>query len=227
MRETTKLNYAHLDLVSEQALQSPDFFNVKRLVKLEEMFAARVHLGHKEGTLNRFMAPYIFGSRLGHLIIDLEQSAALLQEALNFTAHIAFRNGIILFVNKSATTGHLVEQTAMRCGEYSHCREWRIGTFTDSTNFFESVTRLPDLLIFLSTLNNIFEPHPAIAEAAKHMIPSIAVVDSNADPCLITYPVPGNDDSRQSVAYFCRLFEAAIGAGKAKRAQCLAETTTA
>lgn len=115
----------------------------------------------------------------------------------------------------------------MRCGEYSHCREWRIGTFTDSTNFFESVTRLPDLLIFLSTLNNIFEPHPAIAEAAKHMIPSIAVVDSNADPCLITYPVPGNDDSRQSVAYFCRLFEAAIGAGKAKRAQCLAETTTA
>lgn len=89
--------------MSEKALQVPDFFNVKRLVKLEEMFAARVHFGHKEGTLNAFMKPYLFGSRLGHLIIDLDQSVHLLQEAVNFAAHIAFRNGIILFVNKSAS----------------------------------------------------------------------------------------------------------------------------
>lgn len=76
-------------------------------------------------------------------------------------------------------------------------------------------------MIFLSTMNNVFEQHPAIPEAAKHMIPTIGVVDTNSDPCLITYPVPGNDDSIQSISYFCRIFEEAIKTGKLKRIECL------
>lgn len=68
---------------------------------MQEMFDARVHLGHKEGTLNPLMKPFILGSRLGSLIIDLEQSKQLLADALNFTAHIASRGGIILFINRS------------------------------------------------------------------------------------------------------------------------------
>lgn len=103
IEDSDQLNYAYYEQVSEKALKEPDFFNVKRLVKVQEMFDARVYMGHKEGTLNNYMKPYIFGSRLGHLVIDLDQSVHLLQEAVNFAAHIAFRNGIILFVNKSAS----------------------------------------------------------------------------------------------------------------------------
>lgn len=114
-----------------------------------------------------------------------------------------------------------MEQTAINCGEYSHCRHWQIGTFTDSINFFGGVTRLPDLLIFLSTMNNIFETHPAVKEAAKMMIPTIGVVDTNSDPRLITYPIPGNDDTAQSIAYFCKIFEQAIKIGKERRIECL------
>ena len=114
-----------------------------------------------------------------------------------------------------------MEKTAQNCGEYSHCREWTVGTFTDSIKFFDAVTRLPDLLIFLNTMGNIFETHPAVNEAAKMMIPTIGVVDTNADPCLITYPVPGNDDSLHSLQYYCRLFEEAIKIGKRKRIECL------
>lgn len=70
-------------------------------------------------------------------------------------------------------------------------------------------------------MNNVFEPHPAIAEAAKVLVPSIGIVDTNSNPCLITYPVPGNDDSEQSIEYYCKLFEQAIKAGKQKRLECL------
>lgn len=98
-----QLNQAFYEEVGEKALGQADYFNVKRLVKLQEAFDARVYLGHKEGTLNPYMKPYIFGSRLSHLVIDLDQTVHLLQEAVNFAAHIAFRNGIILFINKSAT----------------------------------------------------------------------------------------------------------------------------
>lgn len=114
-----------------------------------------------------------------------------------------------------------MEQTALNCGEYSHCRDWKLGTFTDSVKFFESFTRLPDLLIFLNTMGSIFQTHTAVMEAAKHMIPTIGVVDTNCNPCLITYPVPGNDDSLQSIQYYCELFEKAIKAGKQKRLEAL------
>lgn len=81
-------------------LKHPDYFGVKNLFTIKDLFDARVHFGHKEGTLNQHMTPYILGSRLGVLIIDLEQTAKRLREALNVTAHIAFRGGIVLFVNR-------------------------------------------------------------------------------------------------------------------------------
>lgn len=96
------LNQEYYEKQCQKSLTEKDFFNVNKLIKIEEMFDARVYMGHKEGTLNIYMKPYIFGSRLGHLIIDLDQTVVLLQEALNVAAHIAFRNGIILFINKSS-----------------------------------------------------------------------------------------------------------------------------
>ena len=80
---------------------------------------------------------------------------------------------------------------------------------------------MPDLLILLSTMNNIFERHQAIVDAARVMIPTIGIVDTNSDPRLITYPVPGNDDSIQSIEYFCKLFEKTIINAKQKRIECL------
>ncbi len=44
----------------------------------------------------------------------------------------------------------------------------------------------------------------AIAEANKLGIPVIAIVDTNADPDLITVPVPGNDDAIRSVSLITR-----------------------
>lgn len=89
-----------------ERLKDPDFFGVRKILTIKEMFEARVHLGHKEGTLNNLMKPFILGSRMGSLIIDLQQTKELLGDALNFTAHVASRGGIILFVNRSRQVCH-------------------------------------------------------------------------------------------------------------------------
>lgn len=167
----------------------------------------------------RFMEPYIFGCRLDQDIIDLDQTMQHLQLALNFTAHIAYRKGIILFISRKRQFCHLVESTARECGEYAHTRYWQGGLLTNAHIQFGSGVRLPDLIIFLSSLNNVFEPHVAIRDAAKMNIPTVGVVDTNCNPCLITYPIPGNDDSPTAMELYCKLFRMTIIRAKDKRRQ--------
>ncbi|KAI1287633.1 28S ribosomal protein S2, mitochondrial [Halotydeus destructor] len=211
----------HEERSSVDPFKHVDFFGTSNLVSIRELFDARVHLGHKEGTLNEHMKPYIVGSRLGQVIIDLDQTVIRMREALNFAAHIAYRNGLILFVNSSRQTGHIVELAARDVGEYAHCNDWNRGTFTNSESFFDSVTRLPDLVILPNSMSNVFTEHPAVADSAKMLIPTIAVVDTACDPTLVSYPVPGNDDTPCAIKLYCNLFSQAIKLGKAKRQEML------
>ena len=57
----------------------------------------------------------------------------------------------------------------------------------------------------------------AVAEAARCGIPSIALVDTNSDPSLVTYPIPGNDDAVKSVRIIVETIVAAIQSGLAQR----------
>ncbi|XP_005987472.1 28S ribosomal protein S2, mitochondrial [Latimeria chalumnae] len=202
-----------------EPLKHPDFFHVKELFSLKDLFDAKVHLGHKRGCRHSLMEPYIFGCRLEQDIIDLDQSREHLQLALNVAAHIAYRKGIILFVGRNRQFVHLLERTAKDCGEYAHTRYWRGGLLTNSHVQYSPGVRLPDLIIFLSTLNNVFEQHVAVRDATKMNIPTVGVVDTNCNPSLITYPVPGNDDSPSAVEMYCRLFKMTINRAKEKRKQ--------
>ena len=65
--------------------------------------------------------------------------------------------------------------------------------------------------------------HTAIRDSAKMNIPSIGIVDSNCNTDLITYVVPGNDDSPTAIELYCKLFKEAILRGKKKRQEFLAE----
>ncbi len=57
----------------------------------------------------------------------------------------------------------------------------------------------------------------AVREAARVGIPSIGLVDTNSDPTLLTYPIPGNDDATKSVRIIVETIVAAIQAGLAHR----------
>ncbi|PCJ76572.1 MAG: 30S ribosomal protein S2 [Dehalococcoidia bacterium] len=65
---------------------------------------------------------------------------------------------------------------------------------------------VPDILVVIDTNKEDI----AVMEARKLGIPIVAVVDSNCDPELITYPIPGNDDAIRAVNFYCDLFARAI-----------------
>lgn len=97
----------------QDPLNHPDYFNVHNMFTTSDLYRARIHMGHKVGTLHPAMKPYILGSRLGHIVIDLDQTTQLLRDALNVTAHIAYRKGIILFVNRSRQVGYFIFPTRL------------------------------------------------------------------------------------------------------------------
>jgi small subunit ribosomal protein S2 len=71
--------------------------------------------------------------------------------------------------------------------------------------------KLPDMLFIIDTVKEKI----AVAEANKLGIPIVAPVDTNCDPDLIDYPIPGNDDAIRSVNLFCKTIADAIIEGKA------------
>ncbi|ESO98858.1 hypothetical protein LOTGIDRAFT_113844 [Lottia gigantea] len=194
-----------------------DYFGVRKLVTVKSLFEVGAHLGHKTGCRDPYMAPFLFGTRFDLDIIDLEQTKVMMQDALNFAAHIAYRGGVILFASRYRQTLDIVEQTAKDCGEYAHCRYWRGGSFTNSNVIYKGATRLPDLCIFVSVLNSVFETHTGVIDSAKLLIPTIGIVDTNCDPRIISYPIPANDDTPVAIKLYCELFKQAILAGKEKK----------
>ncbi len=56
----------------------------------------------------------------------------------------------------------------------------------------------------------------ALREALKLKIPVVALVDTNADPSRVTYPIPANDDAIKTIQLITDYVQAAIEAGKAK-----------
>ncbi len=55
--------------------------------------------------------------------------------------------------------------------------------------------------------------HLAVAEARKLNIPIIAILDTNCDPDLVDYPIPGNDDAIRSAALLTKVIAAAVAEG--------------
>ena len=60
--------------------------------------------------------------------------------------------------------------------------------------------------------------HIAVGEARKLGIPVIAILDTNCDPDLVDYPIPGNDDAIRSAALLTRVVAAAVAEGLQARA---------
>lgn len=75
----------------------------------------------------------------------------------------------------------------------------------------KNMARLPDALFVI----DIGHEDIAIKEAKKLGIPVIAVVDSNYDPAIVDYAIPGNDDAIRAVQLYARAAADAVLEGKA------------
>jgi small subunit ribosomal protein S2 len=72
------------------------------------------------------------------------------------------------------------------------------------------LTRRPDAVFVIDTKKE----HIAVTEANKLGLPVIAVVDTNCDPDVIDYVIPGNDDAIRSGRLMCRVIADAVNEGR-------------
>jgi len=73
-----------------------------------------------------------------------------------------------------------------------------------------SMKKAPDAIFVLDTLKE----HIAVTEANKLGIPVVAVVDTNVNPEIVQYPIPGNDDAIRSNSLFARVIADAVEEGR-------------
>lgn len=73
----------------------------------------------------------------------------------------------------------------------------------------------PDMLFVVDTVKEKI----AVAEANRLKIPVVAPLDTNCDPDVVDFPIPGNDDAIRSVQLFCKEMMEAVNEGKELRAQ--------
>ena len=73
-----------------------------------------------------------------------------------------------------------------------------------------NMARRPDAVFVLDTMKE----HIAVTEANKLKIPVVAVVDSNVDPDVVQYPIPGNDDAIRANDLLTRVIAEAVIEGR-------------
>ncbi len=79
----------------------------------------------------------------------------------------------------------------------------------------KNMSGLPDALFVI----DIGHENIAVLEAKKLGIPVVAVVDTNYDPSLVDYPIPGNDDAIRAVQLYARAAADAVLEGRAAAPQ--------
>ena len=115
------------------------------VVSLAQMMEAGVHFGHQTRRWNPKMSPYIYTARNGVHIIDLVQTAELMEDAYSFVRTAAEQGKKFLFIGTKRQAAGIVAQEAARCGSYYINQRWLGGMLTNWTTIKTRVDRLKDL----------------------------------------------------------------------------------
>lgn len=115
------------------------------VVSLAQMMESGVHFGHQTRRWNPKMSPYIFTERNGVHIIDLVQTAELMEEAYEYMRNSSEKGKKFLFVGTKRQAAGIIAQEAQRCGAYYVNQRWLGGMLTNWTTIKSRVDRLKDL----------------------------------------------------------------------------------
>lgn len=225
-------------------------------VDIQEMLDAAVHFGHKTQKWNPKMKKYIYTSKNGVHIFDLEKTKDRLEKALDFIKKTASSGKTILFVSTKPQSAHLVIEAAEETRMPYVIHKWMGGLLTNFSTIkqrirylknlkeqekagdFDKYTKkeaaelrkviekleaalggvrdldnLPDVVFIVDALRDRI----AVNEANKMKIPVVGIVDSNADPDGINYPIPANDDAVKALTYLIQKVKCGILEGKGSR----------
>jgi small subunit ribosomal protein S2 len=204
---------------------------------LEQLLEAGVHFGHQTRRWNPKMRRFIFAERNGIHIIDLQKTLRQLELAQKLAREVILRGDNVLFVCTKRQLVNIVKswlgglltnfQTVKK--QVRRLKELEAGSEAggDFENYtkkeqlmmsrqrdklsknlagIKNLTRLPGLMFVIDSKKERI----AVNEANKLGIPIIALVDTNADPDLITVPIAGNDDAIRSVELMTKSIADAI-----------------
>ncbi|PWN35012.1 ribosomal protein S2 [Meira miltonrushii] len=189
-----------------------------RQLTVSHLMAATAHVGHAKSSLSRASAGFVYGTRNGQTIIDVERfTLPALRLACKIVKETVFRDGVVVFLGTAEGTEHAIVSAAKRLGKNGfHVTggRWLPGTLSNApkvlgrailANVDEYETYLleadplnlatqrlkPDLIVVLNPKSNLY----AINEATQAGVPTIGVIDTDVDPRLVTYAIPANDES--------------------------------
>ena len=203
---------------------------------LELLLASQSHLGHSTSLWNPMNSRYIFGVRQGIHVISLEATAAHLRRACRVVTGVAERGGLILFVGTRAGQAPCVTRAAELAGGYHLFTRWIKGAITNGQQILgpyrkkvvdefdreitgyeeelrEQPALKPDLIIALNPMEN----YTLLHECALYHIPTIGVIDTDANPTWVTYPIPANDDSLRCIQLIAGVLGRAGEEGQGRR----------
>ena len=222
---------------------------------IKQLLEAGVHFGHQTKRWNPKMKKFIFGSRSGIYIIDLEKTEECINRARDFLLDITSKGEFVLFVGTKKQAQEVVQQEAIRSGMYYVTERWPGGLLTNYSTIKKSINRLKDIEKMrqdgtfakltkkevaglekeLAKLNKNFsgivamermpkamfvvdtkKEETAVREANRLSIPIIGLIDTNSNPDLISYPIPGNDDATKSIRVVTSIIVDAIIEGRKK-----------
>ncbi|KAG8162669.1 hypothetical protein KVR01_007147 [Diaporthe batatas] len=211
-------------------------------VTLELLMASQTHMGHHTSLWNPANQRYIYGARAGIHIISLEETAAALRRAARVVEEVAYLGGLMLFVGNGKGQAEVTARSAELAGACHLFSRWVPGTITNRDQILgkgpggggnglrvaderdrtlpgfeghlgERRPLLPELVVVLNPLAN----YPMLQECAQENIPTIGLIDTDADPTQVTYVIPGNDDSLRSVSLIAGVLGRAGERGQARR----------
>ncbi|MBQ3494848.1 MAG: 30S ribosomal protein S2 [Clostridia bacterium] len=115
------------------------------VISMKQLLEAGVHFGHQTRKWNPKMAKYIFTARNDIHIINLEDTAVLVDKAYNFVRDCVAAGKSVLFVGTKKQAQEAVKEEAERCGMYYVNNRWLGGTLTNFKTIRQRIDRLNKL----------------------------------------------------------------------------------
>lgn len=115
------------------------------VISMKKLLEVGVHFGHQTKRWNPKMAPYIFTSRNGIYIIDLQKSSKKIDDAYKAMNEIAAKGGKVLFVGTKKQAQEAVKEEAIRSESFYVNSRWLGGTLTNFKTIQKRIRRLIEL----------------------------------------------------------------------------------
>lgn len=115
------------------------------VVSLPQLLESGVHFGHQTRRWHPKMDSYIYTSRNGVHIIDLVQTAQLMEQAYSYLNEASAKGQRVLFVGTKRQAAGIIAQEAARCGAFYVNNRWLGGMLTNWETIKTRIERLKEL----------------------------------------------------------------------------------